>query len=224
MGAKSAPPQGAKKTDSPESQQASGKKRAYLPAEQRRESIIRAAQEVFSRTNLQGARTRDLAKAAGVNQATLYGHFESKEALFVEAVVQPLVDAMRGMYERASTFESAQSREEFLELARSSVANHLESMVEIFPLLTSALFSDPELGKKLYTEHIAPIFEERGRAMENAVRDDIDPQSLALHAFGMFFAVAMDRHFRGEDGDLSEAVDQIVKLSTSGFARERYRE
>ena len=197
--------------------------RSYLPAEERRQSIIRAAQEVFSRTNLQGARTRDLARAAGVNQATLYGHFDSKEALFVEAVIQPLVDAMRGMYERAASYETADSRDEFLRLAKASVQNHLESMTDIFPLLTSALFSDPELGRKLYLEHVAPLFDERGKAMENAVREDIDPQMLSLLAFGMFFAVAMDRHFRGEEGDLSAAADQLTKLSTFGFAKDRYR-
>lgn len=208
-----------------EKKQPSAKKepRSYLPAEERRQSIIRAAQEVFSRTNLQGARTRDLAKAAGVNQATLYGHFESKEALFVEAVVQPLVDAMRGMYERASSYENADSREEFFEVARSSVRNHLDSMADIFPLLTSALFSDPKLGKKLYIEHIAPLFRERGRVMENAVKEDIDPEMLALLAFGMFFAVAMDRDFRDGGGDLSEIADQVTRLSTFGFAKDRYR-
>ena len=54
--------------------------RAYLPAAQRRKLIIAAAQEVFARTNLQGARTRDIARAAEVNQATIFEHFESKKA------------------------------------------------------------------------------------------------------------------------------------------------
>ena len=202
----------------------SAKKRSYLPAEQRRRSIIEAAQEVFSRTNLQGARTRDLAKAAGVNQATLYGHFESKEELFVEAVVQPMVDAMRGMYERASNYENAETKEEFLTTAKSSVQNHLASMVEIYPLLTTALFSDPVMGKKLYRDHIAPMFKERGKVMKNAVKEDIDPDMLALLAFGMFFAVAMDKHFGDGPTELSEAADQLSKLSTFGFAKDRYRE
>ena len=73
-------------------------RRAYLPAAERRKSIIEAAQKIFARSNLQGARTRDIAEAANVNQATIFEHFESKEALFQEAVVQPLIDAMRGMH------------------------------------------------------------------------------------------------------------------------------
>ena len=212
----------AKKKKDPPAEEPS-KKRSYLRADERRRSIIEAAQEVFSRTNLQGARTRDLAKAAGVNQATLYGHFDSKEELFVAAVVQPMVDAMRGMYERAASYENAETTEEFLATAKSSVENHLTSMVDIYPLLTTALFSDPDLGKKLYRDHIAPMFKERGKVMENAVKDGIDPEMLALFAFGMFFAVAMDRHFTEDETDLSDVADQLSRLSTFGFAKDRYR-
>ena len=82
-------------------------RRAYLPAAERRKSIIAAAQQVFARANLQGARTRDIAKAAEVNQATLFEHFDSKKALFHEAVVRPLIDAMRGAHERVEAYETA---------------------------------------------------------------------------------------------------------------------
>ena len=199
-------------------------KRPYLSAEERRRSIIVAAQKVFSRTSLQGARTRDLAEAAGINQATLYGHFESKEALFVEAVIQPMVDAMKGMYERAEGYQAASSKEALLDLARASSQSHLASMVEIFPLLVSALFSEPELGRKLYVEHMEPMFKERGDAMRNVVRDDIDPNRLSVFAFGIFFAVAMDRFFTGDNSDLSDVVEQITNLCTFGFASDEYRE
>lgn len=45
--------------------------RAYLPAAERRKSIIAAAQKVFAHCNFQGTRTRDIAKAAAINSATL---------------------------------------------------------------------------------------------------------------------------------------------------------
>src|SRR5262249_51471066 len=93
------------------------KRRTYLPASERRRLIIEAAQEVFAKSNLQGARTRDIARAAEINQATLFEHFESKEALFHEAVVLPLLDAMRGMHERAQAYEAAHSFEEMQAVA-----------------------------------------------------------------------------------------------------------
>ncbi|RZK03246.1 MAG: TetR/AcrR family transcriptional regulator [Novosphingobium sp.] len=200
-------------------------RRAYLPAAERRKSIIAAAQEVFSRSNLKGARTRDIAAAAAVNQATIFEHFESKEALFQEAVVQPLIDAMRGMHARRETYEAATSPDELAALAQVSATRHVEDMIRIFPLFTAALFSDPDLGQQLYREHIAPLIHKRGEILEGLVRDGLDLDFVGLTIFGMTFAIAMDRHF-GEDGtvaqaDLSEVARQFTRMSTGGFARDR---
>ncbi len=197
--------------------------RAYLPAAERRKLIIAAAQEVFARTNLQGARTRDIAKAAEVNQATIFEHFESKKALFHEAVVQPLIDAMRGVHERVELYETAATPAELARLAQVSTTRHLMDMIEIFPLLTVALFSEPEQGRKLYREEIAPLIRQRGEVLRPLVKDGIDPRFVGLVNFGMLFAVAMDRHLGDGRGDLSALAIQFNRLSTSGFAREKRR-
>jgi AcrR family transcriptional regulator len=196
-------------------------RRSYLPADERRRQIILAAQEVFARTNLQGARTRDLAKAAGINQATLFEHFDSKEDLFVAAVVQPMLDVMRGMRERLQAIESVTSPEDMLAMSQASTENYLKTMVDIYPLLAVALFSDPALGQKLYCEQIAPLLKERGEAMRSLVKGNVDPEILSLAAFGMLFAVAMDRAFTGKTDNLSALARQIASLVAFGFARDR---
>jgi AcrR family transcriptional regulator len=196
-------------------------RRAYLPAAERRKLIIAAAQEVFARVNLQGARTRDIAKAAEVNQATIFEHFESKKALFHEAVVQPLIDAMRGVHERVEVYETAATPAELARLAQASSMRHLQDMLEIFPLLAVALFSEPELGRKLYREEIAPLIRQRGEVLRPLVKDGMDPEFVGLANFGMLFAMAMDRHLGEGHGDLSALAIQFNRLSTSGFAREK---
>jgi AcrR family transcriptional regulator len=202
---------------------ASKRRRAYLPANERRRRIILAAQEVFSRTSLQGARTRELAKAAEVNQATLFAHFESKEDLFAAAVVQPLLEAMQGMRSRAQTYRAATSLKEMLALGQSSAHRHLESMMKIYPLLATALFSDPALGKKLYCEQIVPLLKERGEVMRGVGRDSVDPNLLALLSFGMFFAIAMDQTLQGKNDDLAAIAEQLSDLITFGFVPDRLR-
>jgi AcrR family transcriptional regulator len=201
-------------------------RRVYLPAAERRKSIIAAAQEVFARSNLKGARTRDIARAAAVNQATIFEHFASKEALFEAAVVQPLLDAMRGMHARRELYEAASSPDELASLAQDSATHHVADMVDIFPLFTAALFSDPDLGRELYREHIAPLIRQRGDILEGLVRDGLDLDFVGLAIFGMTFAIAMDRHFgahptdEGEQADLSELARQFARMSTGGFARD----
>jgi AcrR family transcriptional regulator len=200
------------------------RRRAYLPAHERRRRIILAAQEVFARSSLQGARTRDLARAAEINQATLFEHFESKEDLFIAAVVQPLLDLMRGARDRAKAYEAAASPGDMLALAQVISQRHLETTVEIYPLLVAALFSDPQLGKKLYCEQIAPLIRERSAAMQHLVKDGMDPDLVNLAIFGIFFAVAMDRAFTGKTENLTDVARQVTDLVAFGFARDRQKD
>lgn len=196
-------------------------RRTYLPAAERRKSIIAAAQKVFSEVNLKGARTRDIAKAAEVNQATIFEHFASKEALFEAAVVQPLIDAMRGMHERKEVYQTAQGPDDMARLALASATRHLSDMVEIFPLFTAALFSDPDLGRELYREHIAPLIRQRGHILDGLTRDGLDLDFVGLANFGMLFAIALDGHFGGGDLDIGHLAKQFTRMSTGGFARDK---
>jgi AcrR family transcriptional regulator len=54
-----------------------------LPAEERREAILRAALRVFVSTSYAGATTADIARAAGVTEPVLYRHFASKRDLWL---------------------------------------------------------------------------------------------------------------------------------------------
>jgi TetR/AcrR family transcriptional regulator len=195
------------------------KRRHYLPAEERRRRILEAAREVFARCGLEGSRTRDLAKAAGINQATLFEHFKSKEELFTAAVVEPLVGLLEGVRERYAAYEAADSPETLLDLLQSGMQMHLQSMIEIYPLLIRALFSDQESGQKLYHTQIQPLIEARAELVREVTKKTLDARLVELAAFGMFFAIAMDRKLTGKTDDLSEVSRQLAELLMYGCAR-----
>lgn len=196
------------------------KRRSYLPAPERRRQILQAAKEVFSQSSFHGTRTRDIARAADINQATLFEHFESKEAIFQHAVVLPLLEAMRGVRDRAEAYRSARSLGELKRLADASTRRHIEVMMEIFPLLTSALFSDLEAGQRLYLEHIVPLLKERSDAIGGMIKESLDRDFIQVANFGILFALAMDERFRGRTWDVSEIARQLAILSTTGFVKE----
>lgn len=201
-------------------------RRTYMPAAERRKQIIAAAQEVFARSNLKGARTRDIARAASVNQATIFEHFPSKEALFEEAVVKPLIEAMRGMHARKELYETASGPDELAALALGSATRHVEDMNRVFPLLAAALFSDPDMGRELYREHIAPLVRTRGEILDGLTRDGLDLDFIGLAIFGMQLAIGLDRHFgdgelSGGPSDLHRTAEQFARMATGGFARQK---
>lgn len=55
-----------------------------LSSEERRKQIVENAGKVFSKVGLDGARTKDIAKACGINEAIIYRHFSGKKELFTE--------------------------------------------------------------------------------------------------------------------------------------------
>ncbi len=66
--------------------------------EETRERILSAAREVIAKKGKRGATTREIADVAGVNEATIFRHFGTKEALIV-AVAQHFCGfvALRGV-------------------------------------------------------------------------------------------------------------------------------
>ena len=196
-------------------------RREYRPSAERRVEIIAAAQAEFIRANFAGARTRDIANAAGVNQAVLFKHFPTKEALFDEAVMKPLVEAMLAMHGRVADYQAAATAVEMGELAEASTTLHLEDMQRILPLLTTALFSDLESGRKLFRDRLEPLIRQRGEVLRPLAKAGFDPEFLGLASFGMMFAVALQRWFCESDSDLSTTARQFNRLYSSGFARDK---
>lgn len=194
-------------------------KRHYLRAEERRSKILEAARKVFARVGLKGARTRELAQAAGINQATLFEHFSSKESLFVAAVVDPLEELLEGSRNRAEAYAQADSAEILLSEIEIGMQQHLQNMIDIFPLLAQALFSDQELGEKLYREHVAPLLQARADLMEPYIKNAIDPKLVQLASFGMVFALAMDQQMTGQQHDLDNIAHQLTEIICFGATR-----
>lgn len=56
--------------------------RERLSADKRRQQIVDAAVELFSRKGFRGTRTREIAEAAGISEAMIYRHFATKRELY----------------------------------------------------------------------------------------------------------------------------------------------
>lgn len=64
-------------------------RRRRSPAEVR-QLLLDSAVEMFAAHGFGGTNAKEIAEAAGVSESTVYRHFDSKSALFVEAAINPL--------------------------------------------------------------------------------------------------------------------------------------
>src|SRR6266700_6350249 len=70
-------------------------KRRRLTAEARKTSILAAARRAFTETgDMNGTTIKVIAEHSGISEGVIYRHFESKDQLFFEAVVEPLKQAV----------------------------------------------------------------------------------------------------------------------------------
>jgi AcrR family transcriptional regulator len=79
-----------------------GGPRRRLSAEERRESILEAANEVFGEHGYEHVRIDDVANAAGISKALIYEHFESKQDLYSELMNRAAGDLLRVLVAAAS--------------------------------------------------------------------------------------------------------------------------
>ena len=80
--------------------------RTRLNAEVRSKMIVEAAFHVIAKDGFEGLRTRDIAKLAGINSATLHHHFPTKEDL-IAGVANHLESRFRAEKARPAESESA---------------------------------------------------------------------------------------------------------------------
>ena len=85
-------------------------RRRRMPAAQRREVILVAAEETFARSGYHGASLDDIAQAAGVSKALIYEHFESKRELHGSLLDAQAAEIFRRLEAAAARGETGEER------------------------------------------------------------------------------------------------------------------
>src|SRR3954447_20604766 len=112
--------------------------RRRLTAEARKSSILKAARRAFTETgDMNGTTIRAIAEKGGISEGVIYRHFESKDQLFFEAVVEPLREAVDALIAATESVDKDEALTP--ERQRSSLKGLYRQLVdtleEVMPLL-----------------------------------------------------------------------------------------
>lgn len=197
-------------------------KQSRVSATERRELILEAARAIFVRQGFSGARTKDIAAEAGINEALIYRHFQSKEELFDAAVIEPLERWMATYRHLGASIPHAITPEDRLMLLQKTAIEFMREVEQVLPLLGIALFGSEGHGADFYRNRIVPLIDnwaDRGRlALAPNMRGaSFDQRFLSMVGIGVGIFLAADAHFRGQPFDHVEAGSNLARLMLPNY-------
>ncbi len=200
------------------------KNRRRLTSDERRQKITESARGVFIAHGLAGARTRDIAAAAGINEALLYQHFSSKNELYEAAIASPLEEAVAALVAAsgAPPAEFDTSGETMHERTSRFVGDLLKVMQDIAPLLGVALFGEAEASRTYYLDRIAPTIETIKDVVAANLASwkhrDFDVELVVQTMFGAAWFHATVCRLNGTSIDVERVADQLTMMVLDGLA------
>lgn len=197
--------------------------RRRLTAEARKRSILEAARRAFTDTgDMNGTTIRAIAERGGISEGVIYRHFESKEQLFFEAVVEPLRDAVDSLVEAADAVDRDEplSPERQLETMNGLYRQLTATLGEVLPLLGLVLFGDPKVARRFYRENLAVAMDrlaDSWREVELRYGFELESPDISARAvMGMALIVALETHHQPRF-DRDRALALVSEGTITGF-------
>lgn len=197
--------------------------RRRLTAEARKSSILAAARRAFIETgDMNGTTIKMIAERSGISEGVIYRHFESKDQLFFEAVVEPLKEAVDHLVAAAEDVDREQplTPERQLETLKGLYRQLTATLEEVLPLLGLVLFGDPQVARRFYRENFATAMDrlaEAWRQVEDRYGFPFESPDISARAvMGIALIQALEgRH--GKRFDRTRALDLITDGTINGF-------
>ena len=196
-----------------------------LAAALRREQLLSIAMDLIAKRGFEGLRFQEVAKQAGINNATLYYHFPTKEEL-IQGVVRHLNEELKKTGRRAIN-EPASALEE-LRIEFQDLRDLLRAQPKLFLVLVEfslRSLRDPAIGKMearrdgFWQEHLSGIV--RRGIKQRVFRRSTDVDSVVHALMAQFKGIGYHatlgtRKYQEMDQMISEIGRQVEHRLTCG--------
>ncbi len=187
------------------------------------QKILDAALSVLVSRGYEGATTRRIAEAAGVNEVTLFRKFQSKENILNEVIIRnlnsalSLIDSMFQMEKEADLASGLHSMGlDFIKL--------MSDRIDLISILIEEGRRKPEV-QEILTPATQVLIERLGKYFELHIKNgkmrNIDPEVAAITFISFTFYICLMRKFLdGIVGDNEEALEGFMDIFMKGIVQE----
>lgn len=192
-----------------------------LSAEKRRQQIVDAAVELFSRKGFRGTRTREIAEAAGISEAMIYRHFATKRKLY-----SAIIEAKSATEELLASAATAAHRKDDAGVLRAVGLKMIEQTVRDPSLMRLLLFSaleGHELSEIFFESRVKRLHQFLSSYIRKRIKEgrfrSMDALVAARGFIGMIVHYLLIHELFGVKRPLRSSPEEVVELFVSVFLK-----
>lgn len=192
--------------------------------EQSKDDIRKAAWELFSQFGVDKVSIADIARKAGVSQATIYNNFGSKDAIareFVTGAVEHLMGRVQEILTPQMLFREKMAA--FIQFISEMLANGRPSAAESAIFSSLDLQNDPEIKKirveaqEKMTKLLLELIQEGKQ--QGQVNPDLSDEALGMY-FGVFMDVFINPQLQRRYAQNPGLIQELGNLMMFGLSGE----
>ncbi len=184
-----------------------------------RDRILDTAIDLFSERGFHDVSVRDLTRAVGIKESSLYNHFRSKQQI-LDAIYQELTDrfeAMTPSEEAVMAMLEKMSLEEFLELSAQSFDRYMTEprLRKIWRIISIERFRDERARDFFNRCFVDDALEYQARVFDRMIQKGLikaqDPRVLARESYGFMLFVYFRYLEYQTDTNLGEVKEMVIE-------------
>ncbi len=178
------------------------------PKEETRKKLLKAALKLFSENGYEGTTTKSIAEKSGVNELTLFRHFESKKNLFLACINEELdiEEELKEIHIEPSDDLKSDLTKIGMEIGQKVIENsELMKIMLMETKRTQRITHVPGTAQELLKKYLR-------KAKKKGLIKDIDIDIASITFFSFFFRILVTNAFLGKDHMMDFNEENVRKF------------